>query len=33
MTTDDVKGNLLVWDESDLGCGKGKLSLPDPPRS
>lgn len=26
MTDDDVKGNLLVWDESDLGCGKGKLS-------
>jgi hypothetical protein len=24
---DDVKGGLLVWDESDLGCGKGQLPL------
>jgi len=29
MTDDDVKSGSLVWDETDLGCGKGKLSRPE----
>ena len=25
MTDEDVKAGLLVWDETDLGCGKGQF--------
>jgi hypothetical protein len=32
MTDADVSKGLLVWDESDLGCGKGKLDCPLPTR-
>ena len=28
MTNTDVGAGLLVWDESDLGCGKGELIQP-----
>jgi hypothetical protein len=27
MSDEDVKKGQLVWDESDMGCGKGKLTL------
>lgn len=30
MTEDDVKRNELVWDDSEFGCGKGKLMSPLP---
>jgi hypothetical protein len=28
MTEEDVGMKKLVWDDSETGCGKGKLTVP-----